>query len=60
LLGSFHGIQEDAIGFDDYSPRFQLEDELFFKGGGDVMWGGSTARGAPKVMQESKEAFGCS
>jgi hypothetical protein len=30
---------EDVTAFHDRYPRFQLEDELFQNGGGDVMWG---------------------
>jgi len=39
VLGSFHGIEEGAICFDNCSPCFQLEDKLVFKEGGDVMGG---------------------
>jgi len=39
VLGSFHGIQEGAICFNNCCPRFQLEDKLVFKEGGDVMGG---------------------
>ena len=60
MLDSFNGIQEDAIGFDDSSPCFQLEDELVFKGGGDAMCM-AACRGAPKAahgLAQPEEAGG--
>jgi hypothetical protein len=38
---------EDVIAFCDRYPSFQLEDELFQNGGGDVMWGQSYRRRGP-------------
>ena len=38
---------EDAEGFRDRYPTFQLEDELLVEGGRDVMWGRQYQRRAP-------------
>ena len=42
---------EDVPAFRDRCPNFQLEDELFQNGGGDVMWGQTYKR---KVVTDSK------
>jgi hypothetical protein len=38
---------EDVTAFRDRYPSFQLEDELFPNGGGDVMWGQTYRRKGP-------------